>query len=312
MSTQFKLPVSDYLPDAPRPKAEPKPELRLVTNTATVENTTAIVESALTVVEDSAATIDPAARTTFEYTEADGKPMAASTDHAATMILLYSNLQEMFPDNFVGIDLFWYPRPNESISFAPDVFVVFGVPATNLKSYVQAEHGNIPPHVIFEVLSASNDAEEMRSKFQNYQKYGVKEYYVYDPVAQSMQGYVRNETGNLLLEIPAVAMQNWQSPLLKMFMRLEGGEWKFYYPDGKPFRRYRELSADEKKQTERAEAAEAAKAAALQQAAIERRQREAERQRAEAAETREAAAEAKLAEMAAKLRAMGLNPDDMP
>ena len=48
-------------------------------------------------------------------------------------------------------------------------------------SYKQWEEGGIAPQVVFEVLSPGNRAGEMRRKFQFYQRYGVEEYYIYDP-----------------------------------------------------------------------------------------------------------------------------------
>jgi len=234
MSTQFKLPVSDYLPDAPRPKAEPKPELRLVEQSK------------------------PAP---LKYPHSDGKPMAATNRHALAMMLIYWNLRQLYPDTFIGIDSFWYPiHGNFKCFVAPDVYVVFGVPYEPLDSYAQAEHGNIPPQIVFEVLSESNDAQEMSKKLDFYQQHGVQEYYIYDPIDQTMQGYVRNETGELLVEIAPQTLQHWQSPLLQMIFRQENGQWNFYFPDGRPFRQPPEIADGE--------------AMALRQAAVERQQRE--------------------------------------
>jgi Uma2 family endonuclease len=55
--------------------------------------------------------------------------------------------------------------------------VAIGRPKGRRDSYLQWNEGNIPPQVIFEVLSPGNRAAEMENKFAFYQKYGVEEYY---------------------------------------------------------------------------------------------------------------------------------------
>jgi hypothetical protein len=198
------------------------------------------------------------------------------------------------------------------------VFIVLGVPYHQPKSYYQWENGNTPPHVVFEVLSKGNRPAEMKKKLEFYQRYGVQEYYIFDPLKETLQGYLRDRTTNQLAEISADALHGWQSPLLQIWFRREQQKWLFCLPNGAPFRPRKEVVEFGEAQRQRAEAAEArevaerqqrkaaeaAKATALQQAEIERQQRQIERQHREAAE-------AQLAAMAAKLRAMGLNPDDI-
>ena len=86
------------------------------------------------------------------------------------------------PNVFVAGDLLWYPvEGNNTIRTAPDVLVAFGRPKGNRGSYKQWEEGGIAPQVVFEVLSPGNRPGEMKRKFQFYQRYGVEEYYIYDP-----------------------------------------------------------------------------------------------------------------------------------
>lgn len=50
--------------------------------------------------------------------------------------------------------LLWYPvESHPEIRTAPDVLVVFGRPKGHRGSYKQWEEDNIPPQVVFEILS---------------------------------------------------------------------------------------------------------------------------------------------------------------
>jgi len=119
------------------------------------------------------------------YPESDGQPMAENTLQFESITTIKGGLDAVFldqPDVFVAGDLFWYPvegRPD--IRTAPDVMVVFGRPKKHRGSYLQWMEEGIPPKVTFEVQSPGNRPGEMVRKFQFYERYGVDEYYIYDP-----------------------------------------------------------------------------------------------------------------------------------
>jgi Uma2 family endonuclease len=329
MSRQLKMPLTeagnDYLPSPGFKRGEVK---LYALDKATVLDTPKVTSNS-----------NPGLKKGVRYPSSDGRPMGETSLHANVMVLIHDNLRDLFPNDFLGLDLFWFPVEGSSEKLAPDVFIVLGVPYHQPKSYYQWENGNTPPHVVFEVLSKGNRPAEMKKKLEFYQRYGVQEYYIFDPLKETLQGYLRDRTTNQLAEISADALHGWQSPLLKIWFRREQQKWLFCLPNGAPFRPRKEVVEFGEAQRQRAKAAEAREAAALQQAEIERQQREAaeareaaalqqaeierqqrqiERQQREAAEAREAAerqhreaAEAQLAAMAAKLRAMGLNPDDI-
>ncbi len=85
---------------------------------------------------------------------------------------------------------------------ANDVMVVFGRPKGRRGSYKQWQEDNIAPQVVFEILSPSNSLEEMERKLLFYQRYGVEEYYLYDPDSHNFQGWWRQE--GLLSSIPEI------------------------------------------------------------------------------------------------------------
>ncbi len=215
------------------------------------------------------------------YPESDGKPMADNTKQFRWIVTIKEGLEALFaddPDVFVAGDLLWYPvegRPD--IRQAPDVMVVFGRPKGDRGSYRQWEEGGIAPQVVFEILSPSNTVAEMVRKFRFYERYGVEEYYVYDPDTGELSGWLRR--GDTLEEIEE--MDGWVSPRLGVRFALEGNELVLYRPDGERFATYVELMA----------------------------QRDAERRRAEEAERRAAEAERRAERLAAQLRALGVEPE---
>ena len=161
---------------------------------------------------------------------------------------------------------------------APDAMVVFGRPKGDRGSYKQWLENQIAPQVVFEILSPGNNKAEMRRKWQFYQRFGVEEYYLYDPDANYLQGWWRR--GDHLEMIPAI--DNWQSPLLQIRFQLESPQLAIFYPDGSRFLTTLEIK---------------------QKAELAEQQAQQERQRAELAE-------AKLARIEAQLRAMGINLEE--
>ncbi len=218
------------------------------------------------------------------YPETDGEPMAQNTKQAEVMMTLKENLDALFADRddvFVAIDHFWYPvKGHPNIRQAPDVMVVLGRPKGHRGSYKQWEEDNIPPQVVFEVVSPGNTQEEWDAKLAFYEQYGVLEYYIYDPETSEWRGYVR-EGGKLAV---IEAMEGWVSPLLGIrFGRGSGTDPGVYAPSGERFVGYVEVRR----------ALELAVARELEA----RRREEAARQRAE--------------QLAQKLRELGIEPDEV-
>lgn len=184
------------------------------------------------------------------YPDADGQPMADNTRQFESIVYIKKGCDWLFANNptvFVAGDLLWYPiEGNNKLCQAPDTMIVFGRPKGNRGSYQQWKEDNIPPQVVFEVVSPSNTIPEMNRNFQFYDRYGIEEYYIYDPDRSSLGGFVRQ--GDSLEAIEA--MEGWISPRLQVRFGLsETGLIVLYRPDGKPFETYEQVAA-------RAEAAE--------------------------------------------------------
>jgi len=230
------------------------------------------------------------------YPESDGKPMGENTLQVKWIVALFNGLQGLFRDRddvFVAADLFWYPKQGDPTTVtAPDVMVVFGRPRSDRPSYKQWEEENIPPQVVIEILSPGNRSKEMEEKFKFYRRYGVKEYYLYDPETHELCVWLRS--GRKLA--PVAEVNGWVSPNLKVRFEVSGTEpWKIIRPDGAAFRTYLELLADNESERNRAnEASQRANEAS---------------QRANEASQRANEASQRAALLAARLRELGVDPD---
>ena len=217
------------------------------------------------------------------YPDSDGQLMADNTKQFELIVLIKKNLDLLVandPNVFVAGDLLWYPVEGDNITRkAPDIMVAFGRPKGDRGSYRQWQEDNIPPQVVFEILSPGNTVKEMISKYKFYQRYGVEEYYLYDPDRAELTGWLRS--GNELAEIEDMA--GWISPRLKIRFELSEGELQLFRPDGQRFVTYVELA---------------------QQKELAQQQAEQERQRAEQAE-------AQLQTLRAQLQERGINLDNL-
>jgi len=187
------------------------------------------------------------------YPESDGKPMADNTKQFRWIVTLEGGFEALFRDRedvFVAGDLFWYPvegRPD--IRMAPDVMIVFGRPKGDRPSYKQWEEENIAPQVVFEVLSPSNSLLEMAKKLEFYDRYGVEEYYLYDPETGDFTGWIRGEDGRLRV---IDEIQGWVSPRLGVCFEIEDGELRVIRPDRQRFMTYLELQQQAEHERQRA------------------------------------------------------------
>lgn len=188
------------------------------------------------------------------YPESDGKPMADNTKQFRWIVTLEGGFEALFRDRedvFVAGDLFWYPvegRPD--IRMAPDVTIVFGRPKGDRGPYKQWEEEAIAPQVVFVVLSPSNSLLEMAKKLEFYDRYGVEEYYLYDPDTGDFTGWIRGEDGRLHVIGP---IEGWTSPRLGVRFEKENGDLRIIRPDGQRFLTYLELQQQAEQERQRAE-----------------------------------------------------------
>jgi Uma2 family endonuclease len=227
------------------------------------------------------------------YPDSDGQPMAENTLQYRWIVTIVGGLDRMLPHDFVAGDLLWYPVEGDNKTrAAPDAMVALGRPKGDRGSYRQWEEGGVAPQVVFEVWSPGNTLRDHERKRTFYLRYGVDEYYIWDPDRLELLGWVRE--GELFHEV--VEMDGWVSPRLGLrFARAEDGDLRLFDPAGRPFMTFAELVAEVDAQRavadEQRALAEAQRAVADEQRALA----EAQRQRAEAAEAELAALRAALA-----------------
>ncbi|MGL4880418.1 MAG: Uma2 family endonuclease [Waterburya sp.] len=182
--------------------------------------------------------LQPSSTPNIIYPDCDGQPMADNTKQFRWIVTIKENLEWLFaedPNVFVAGDLLWYPVEGDNKTrVAPDVLIVFGRPKGDRGSYKQWEEDNIAPQVVFEILSPGNTKAEMNRKLLFYDRFGVKEYYLYAPERNDLSGWVRNEGFLDIIE----PIHQWVSPRLKIRFELSETDLEIYRPDGNRFLTY--------------------------------------------------------------------------
>ncbi|ACK67801.1 protein of unknown function DUF820 [Rippkaea orientalis PCC 8801] len=197
--------------------------------------------------------LDTIATPEIIYPESDGQPMADNTLQFRWITTIKANLDWLFAkDNqvFVAGDLLWYPiEGNNQKRQAPDVMVVFGRPKGDRGSYQQWKEGNIPPQVVFEILSPGNTRKEMSRKLLFYERHGVEEYYIYDPDNNELTGLLRTDEGLTPIE----EINHWVSPRLGIRFEMAEPELLLYHPNGDRFSTYTEEREKAEQERQRAD-----------------------------------------------------------
>lgn len=214
---------------------------------------------------------------TIIYPESDGQPMADNTKQFRWIVVIKENLELLFahdPNVFVAGDLLWYPVEGDNKTRqAPDAMVVFGRPKGDRGSYRQWAEDNIAPQVVFEILSPGNRLKAMAHKLKFYERYGVEEYYVYEPDDVELIGWLRSENQLELID----ETNGWVSPRLGVRFDMTPDNLEIYTPSGEKFFTFVELAQLKEQEKQRAEQEK-------QRADEAERQLELERQRYQALE----------------------------
>jgi Uma2 family endonuclease len=175
------------------------------------------------------------------YPESDGEPLAENTLQWDWIVKVHGGLQCIFrdrPDVFVAADLLWYPvRGEPTTRTAPDAMVAFGRPQGHRRCYKQWEEGGVAPQVVFEIQAPGNRAGRIVHKFKFYERFGVSEFYAYDPHTYDFTVWLRE--GNELKDIGNIS--RWVSPLLDVRFDLSEGGLRLFGPGEFEFLTFAEL-----------------------------------------------------------------------
>lgn len=172
------------------------------------------------------------------YPESDGKLMADNTEQWDWIDLIKNGFEVVFlddPNVFVAGDLLWYPVEGEpNTRQAPDVLVALGRPKGKRGSYQQWNEGGVAPQLVVEILSPGNRHGEMARKFDFYERYGVEEYYLYDPAHQDFTAWHRDSQTDRLR--PVDDHTEVISPRTGVrFVATGNAPLQIFYPSGEPF-----------------------------------------------------------------------------
>ena len=171
----------------------------------------------------------PLQRDDVYYPESDGKPMAETEIHVEETIYLLVALKDRYRDAqdvYVGGDMFlYYVEGDPKKVVAPDVFVVPGVPKRKRRIYKLWEEGR-PPALIVEVTSADTRKEDLGRKKALYERLGVAEYILYDPLGDylspRLQGF--RLIGGQYEPVPHSAKNSLESRTVGLTFQMEGSQ----------------------------------------------------------------------------------------
>jgi Uma2 family endonuclease len=197
------------------------------------------------------------------YPDSDGLPMANNQLHFSWIRYLYDILEIHFEGQSDEVtllaDVLWYPVQGDSgVCVAPDVMLAFGRPQLPARgSYRQWIEDDIPPQVVFEILSPGNTTAEMRAKLSFFDKHDVEEYYLYDCEKVTLRAYIRDKVNGRLRELHST--KAWLSPRLGVRFDITTGRLRLITPDGHTLANGIEKArqADAKAEAERRKAREA-------------------------------------------------------
>ncbi len=123
----------------------------------------------------------------IEYPESDGEPMAETDDHRDELAELVFTLKRYFRDRddvYVSGNLFvYYQEGDPGKRRAPDVFVVFGVPNNQRRTYRLWDEGKAPVMAI-ELTSKGTKREDEKIKPGIYAGWGIEYLFLYDVLGE--------------------------------------------------------------------------------------------------------------------------------
>ncbi|MDE0419739.1 MAG: Uma2 family endonuclease [Gammaproteobacteria bacterium] len=218
-----------------------------------------------------------------EYPTSDGRPVAETPLHYRRLEEAWHALDMRFgsqPDVYVGANMLVYDEPgNPARHLSPDLFVAFGVEDRERDIYKLWE--DAAPSFVLEITSKTTSDEDERKKAR-YARWGVEEYFLYDPRAEyvkpPLQGFrlSRGAYRAIATEILPNGKPGFLSDALGLGLWLDGAVLRIYDPGTS-----QNLSTPREAEAKAAAAEARAAAAEARAVAAETRQRRLEAELAE-------------------------------
>ncbi|MBM3459932.1 MAG: Uma2 family endonuclease, partial [Armatimonadetes bacterium] len=129
------------------------------------------------------------------FPDSDGIPLETRDVYTAAALLRETILRaDLRPDMDVGVNQFVYVDPTDpSKSLGPDLWVAVGVPPRNRQRWEAWTEGKLPD-LVMEMVSPTSVKRDTVDKVLEYGRYGVREYFWFDPISLRWAGY-RNRAG---------------------------------------------------------------------------------------------------------------------
>ncbi|MEJ1933464.1 Uma2 family endonuclease [Nostoc sp. NIES-2111] len=174
--------------------------------------------------------LSPNQRAEVFYPSSDGEPLAESYAHLCVLLATLEILRQYLQGQQATVlanQFLYYSQGFPKLRVAPDVMVIFNVAPGGRDNYKVWEEGQVPS-VVFEMTSAGTKNHDQEFKKTLYEQLGVKEYWLFDPrgewVQGQLQGYrLRNDVYELITDS--------RSEPLGLRLQAEGELIAFYQED---------------------------------------------------------------------------------
>jgi Uma2 family endonuclease len=168
----------------------------------------------------------------IDYPETDGQPMGETAWHVAWIFRLYDLLTQRYRDQqvLVASDMFvYYEEGIPWRKFAADAMVVKDCDPRPRRVFKIWEERRLPS-AVFELVSRGTKREDMDFKPGLYERLGIREYFLYDPLGEEirpqLQGYRLSPTG--YEQIHPDSAGRLHSAELGLWLRAEDGDLVLY------------------------------------------------------------------------------------
>jgi len=181
------------------------------------------------------------------YPTSDGKPMGETDRHVKQLARLLGVLEAHFasePDVYVsGNNLMYYEKGNPRKRVCPDIYVTFGIPKRERRSYKIWIEGKAPDFIL-ELLSGETRKRDFGFKKRLYQNiFQTKEYFLFDPDTEELYGY--RLVDNRYRLVKPDAGSKFFSSVLGLLFGVDAQGWlRVYRPDGTLLKTQQELAEE--------------------------------------------------------------------
>lgn len=164
------------------------------------------------------------------YPSSDGEPLAESYAHLCVLLATLEILRQYLQGQQATVlanQFLYYSQGFPRLRVAPDVMVIFNVAPGGRDNYKVWEEGEVPS-VVFEMTSAGTKNHDQEFKRTLYEQLGVKEYWLFDPRGEWVQGQLQGyRLRNNLYE----PITDSRSEPLGLRLQVEGELIAFYRED---------------------------------------------------------------------------------